>query len=143
MSILIDTGVFYAYQDCDATDHEYAMRALHKISQGRWGRVFTTDYIFDESVTLTLKRTRSHKQALRVARRILGEQGYPKLVDVLMMTGPIFRESVLIFEKYHDQGLSFTDATTIAFMHRRGIDRVLTFDDDFDGIVDRLNPANL
>ena len=39
--------------------------------------------------------------------------------------------------------MSFTDATTVALAERRGIDRVLSFDDDFDGIVPRLDPATV
>jgi predicted nucleic acid-binding protein len=39
--------------------------------------------------------------------------------------------------------LSFTDATTVALVERHGIDAVLSFDDDFDGIVERVDPADL
>ena len=44
-----------------------------------------------------------------------------------------------IFECYDDQSLSFTDATTVATLERHDIDRVLSFDDDFDGVAPRLD----
>jgi len=48
-----------------------------------------------------------------------------------------------VFERDDDQELSFTDATTVALAERHGIDRVLSFDDDFNGIAPRLDPATL
>jgi hypothetical protein len=44
------------------------------------------------------------------------------------------------FRRYNDQELSFTDAVTVALCERRGIDAVLSFDDDFDGLVERVEP---
>lgn len=48
-----------------------------------------------------------------------------------------------IFERDDDHGLSFTDATTVAIVKADGIDRVLSFDDDFDGLIDRLPPESV
>ena len=39
--------------------------------------------------------------------------------------------------------MSFTDATTIAFAETHSVDTVLSFDDDFDGIIDRTDPAEV
>ncbi|WP_324759311.1 hypothetical protein [Haloarcula montana] len=44
-------------------------------------------------------------------------------------------------EPYADHGLSFTDAMTVVMVEQHDIDAVLSFDDDFDGIVDRLEPT--
>lgn len=46
-----------------------------------------------------------------------------------------------VFEQCDDQELSFTDATIVALTERHGIDRVLSFGDDFDGVVRRTDPA--
>jgi hypothetical protein len=60
-----------------------------------------------------------------------------------MVTGPIFRRAAAIFEDYADRSLSFTDATTIATMRTRRLDRVMSFDKDFDGIVPRVDPRRI
>jgi hypothetical protein len=52
----------------------------------------------------------------------------------------LFGESVTTFERYHDHALSFTDASLITLVNERGFDDVLSFDDDFDGIVSRIDP---
>ena len=54
-----------------------------------------------------------------------------------------FSDAVDVFERYDDQELSFTDAATIAEMRDHDIDTVLSFDDDFDGIVDWTDPADV
>lgn len=48
-----------------------------------------------------------------------------------------------IFERYDDQDLSFTDATIVALVRRHDIDCILSFDDDFDGLVDRVDPSTI
>lgn len=52
-------------------------------------------------------------------------------------------ETLETFERYDDQSLSFTDASTVALVETRDIDAVLSFDDDFDGLVERVDPASL
>jgi hypothetical protein len=37
--------------------------------------------------------------------------------------------------------LSFTDAVTIALCEQHDIDAVLSFDDDFDGTIERIEPG--
>ena len=54
-----------------------------------------------------------------------------------------FSQAVETFERYKDQSLSFTDASTVAVTKEREIDYVLSFDNDFDGLVDRLNPRSI
>ena len=55
----------------------------------------------------------------------------------------MFSDSVAVFEQYDDQELSFTDATTVALAERHDIDSVLSFDDDFDGVVSRTDPSTV
>lgn len=45
---------------------------------------------------------------------------------------------------YHnDYGLSFADATTTVLVQDRDLDCVSAFDNDLDGIVDRLDPVEI
>lgn len=140
MSVFIDTGVFYAHQDRSATHHAAATDAMRLVAGGRWGRAFTSDHVFGETFTLTRARMRDHAQAMTVASRILGRAPFPRVVDLLMVTGPVFREALRVLETYADKSLSFADATTVALVKQRNIGHVLSFDTDFDGIVPRLDP---
>lgn len=143
MSIFVDSGVFYAHQDRDAPDHAHAFRAIEEIGAGRLGRALTSDYVFDEALTLTRTRTKSLDQMMALGERIMGTGGYPKLFDVLAVTGPMFRGALRILAHYRDKRLSFTDATTVALVRHRKIDSVMSFDSDFDGIIPRISPSDL
>lgn len=143
MTVLIDTGVLYADHDRDATRHEVADRALTSVYRGAFGQPYLTDYIFDEAITVTLARTGSHGPAVSLSHRLRGVGDYPPVFEILRVNRATFDDANEFFERYDDQGLSFTDATTVAAMKRRGIDHVLSFDTDFDGLVDRLDPADV
>ena len=62
---------------------------------------------------------------------------------MLHVSTAVFADAITVFERYDDQALSFTDATSIAVMDRHGIDGILSFDDDSDGIVRRIDPENV
>ncbi|MFC7075152.1 type II toxin-antitoxin system VapC family toxin [Haloarcula halophila] len=143
MTVFVDTGVFYAQQDEDTERHDAATRAMRAIAGGRFGRPVTSDYVYDETVTLTLSRSNDPAQAAAVGDRIRGHGSFPEAVRMLFVGHEQFHDAIEIRRAYDDQALSFTDATTVAVMRDRGIDHVLSFDDDFDGILDRLDPTTL
>jgi len=46
-----------------------------------------------------------------------------------------------VFRRYDDHDLSFTDASIVALCESRGIDGLLSFDTDFDGLIERIEPG--
>jgi len=143
MSVLVDTGVLYADQDRSATRHEDADAALNAVYDGALGRPYVSEYVFDEVITLTLRRSGSVEAAIDLGRRIRGVDPYPQYFELLHLSRDGFDDAVGVFERYDDQHLSFTDAVQIAQYERREIDALLSFDDDFDGLVERLSPSDL
>lgn len=143
MSVFVDTGVFYAHHDTDASRHEVGVAALNRVLRStRYGQVVTSDYVYDEVVTLTYRRTGRIEDAVELGRRIRGD-GYPEGIDLLYSSPSLFEDAVVVFERYADHDLSFTDAMTVAMIEKHDLDSVLSFDDDFDGIVDRRAPERL
>ena len=71
MSLCIDTGVFYALHDRDAPRHSSACDAIEVVSSGEYGRLFTSEYVYDETVTLVRQRTGRFGAAKRAGDRIL------------------------------------------------------------------------
>jgi len=143
MSVLVDTGVLYADHDTDATRHEAAAGALERVYDGEFGQPYVTDYVFDEAVTLALRRSGSFEAALQLGQRLRGVDPYPEVYELLYVSMPTFEAAVDVFKQHPDQGLSFTDATLITQYERQDVDGILTFDNDFDGLVDRLSPVDL
>ncbi len=140
MTVLVDTGVLYAEHDTDASRHDSAVRALEAVYDGAFGQPYISDYIYDEAVTLTLVRGDSIQAATRLGDRLRGIDPYPKTYELLHVSAAAFDDAVSTFERYDDQHLSFTDASTVALCARHGIDDVLSYDDDFDGVVSRIEP---
>lgn len=143
MTVLVDTGVLYADHDTDATRHDAADEALGAVYDGEFGTPYLSDYIYDEAITLTLRRTNSFVAAKRLGERLRGVDPYPPAYELLHVSTAAFADAVSVFERYDDQGLSFTDATTVALARRHEVDHVLSFDDDFDGLVSRIDPGDV
>lgn len=143
MTVLVDTGVLYADHDTDASRHAAASTALEAVYDGVLGQPYVSDYIYDEAVTLTLMRGGSFAPAQQLGERIRGVGSYPQVFELLRVSDSVFTEAVEVFEQYSDQQLSFTDATTVALAERHDIDHVLSFDDDFAGVVARVVPDEI
>lgn len=143
MSVLVDTGVLYAEHDRDASRHDVAMDALDAVYDGELGRPYVSEYVYDEAITLTLQRGGSHEAARLLGQRLRGTGQFPHAYELLRVSQAAFETAVELFERYDDQRLSFTDTTQIAQLRREDIDRLLSFDDDFDGLAERLDPAEL
>ncbi len=93
---------------------------------------------------MTLALTRAGAEAAgSLGARLRGVGSYPQVYEVLRVSSAVFADTVDIFEQYGDQELSSTDATTVALRRRHDLDRILSFDDDFDGVAPRLDPARV
>ncbi|CQR53139.1 MULTISPECIES: type II toxin-antitoxin system VapC family toxin [Haloferax] len=141
MSVFVDTGVFFAHHDTDADRHDQAVSAFDELFDGEFGQPYTNDYVLDETVTLTRARTGSFEAADTVAGRILGEEPFPNVFEMVHVEPDDVRASLETLRRYEDHDLSFTDATIVSLCESRGIDAVLSFDTDFDGLVDRIEPG--
>lgn len=143
MSVLVDTGVLYAHHDTDAERHSSAVDAFDAVLDGAYGRPYVSDYVLDEAVTLARVRTGSFAAADTLARRVLGEGEFPAVFDFVYLDPGEVRDALSVFRRYDDQELSFTDASSIAACRSRDVDAILSFDADFDGVFDRIEPGSV
>jgi hypothetical protein len=143
MSVFADTGVFDAHHDTDASRRAVGVTALDRVLRSaEHGRVTTSDYVYDEVVTLTHRRTGRVADAVGVGRRIRGD-GYPDAVELLHSSSALFDDAVGTYGRYDDHGFGFTDAMTVATVEHHDVDAVLSFEDGVDGVVGRLVPESL
>lgn len=63
--------------------------------------------------------------------------------ELLHVSTAVFNDAISVFERYDYQALSFTGATSVALIDRHDLDEILSFDDDFDGVVRRIAPENV
>lgn len=121
MVIFIDASIFCAYANKDDVHHKESLEIVKSIS-GKEESI-TTDYIFDESVTVALRRV-NKEAAISIGQIILNSETF--LVPV---EKNVFDKAWEIFQK--TEKLSFTDCTNLAFMQTFGIGKIATFDKAF------------
>ena len=123
--IFIDAGSFLArYVARDQYHHE---------AKAGWGelqafghRCLTSNFVLDELLTLLARRT-SYSFAAERARSLFTS----KLLEILRPDGDDELRALGYFEKFADQRVSFTDCVSFAFMKKRRIRRVFSFDRHF------------
>ncbi len=64
---------------------------------------------------------------------------YPIFDTILPVGEETFDNSWDIFMSFSNRGLSITDCSSIALVRKLGVEHIISFDKDFDGIVNRIN----
>lgn len=92
--------------------------------------VYTSDYVLDEVITLLFRRE-SFSEAISFAEGIFAAAALGHLF-VERVTSDRFASAWELRKRFHDKPrVSFTDLTSMAIMHERGISQVLTEDEHF------------
>lgn len=130
MSLLIDTSALIAARNADDKNHKKSIETMTPALQGEFGKVFVSDYIFDEAVTLAYIRTGSKNFA-----HDIGRFARAKPINFCFIEPIDFDRAWELYQQYEDKHLSFTDCTNIALMGRLGIETIFTFDAEFNGLV--------
>jgi len=136
MKIFIDTSALVAYYNLDDRHHAEASEVFKKIERGEISltRFFTTDYIFDETVTFIECILNRHELALSIGEALLTSP----FTTLLRVDQEFFQEAWSYFKD--NRGYSFTDCTSFTVMRKLGITHALTFDKDFESAGFRTLP---
>jgi predicted nucleic acid-binding protein len=119
---LVDTGAWYALIDADDPDHAAILETLRAYR----GHLVTTNFIFDETVTLLRYRLGWRPT------KLFGEQVHSSALTYVVRVAPRDEATAWrIFSDYEDKSFSFTNCTSFAVMARRGITTAIAIDRDF------------
>jgi len=123
--IFIDTGAFLARYLAVDRLHAQAVAGWNRLAQER-AASFTSSLVLSETFTLLARRA-GYAFAAQRARHIF-DSG---TLTVLRPSERQDREALVLFEKFADQGVSFTDCASFALMRHHGIKRAFAFDHHF------------
>jgi predicted nucleic acid-binding protein len=91
-----------------------------------------------ETLNYLVAKSRDATRPDRVARDLLGEDGPPWL-DLVFVDEAVWRTARDRYRVLSRAGVSFTDCTSIALAHRHALSAIVSFDDDFDGLLPRVS----
>jgi len=125
----VDTSFFIARFNRRDRNHRLASKFLQ--SQQEPGaevlRLAFSDYIFDETVTTLLFRSRRHDSAAAAGKAILESKAF----DRVSVDAPVFEAAWSLFLERPDKSWSFTDCTSFVLMENLGLRKALSFDRNF------------
>ena len=133
MSVFADTGAFLAYRNQKDRYHEIALKLFREALKGKYGQIYTSDYVYDEALTLALTRTNNIAIAMDMAEVILSPR-----IRMVFIDAQLLERSTKTFKQYSGKNLSFTDAVSIEIMNELDIGKYLGFDSHFNGIVEQV-----
>jgi len=120
--VFVDTSVWYAYIRADDPDHKAVKASIDKWA----GRLLTSNFVFDEVVTLVRGRLGVAK-----AERVGNTLRDPGAVDMVRVLPEDEEEAWKIFTQHKDKAYSFTDCVSFALMRRLDLETVLSTDHHF------------
>lgn len=126
MKLFVDTGAWYAlYNDVDDYHHQALAFLQELVGQKSW--LFTSDYVFDETVTL-LRARLGHKKAVDFGQWIRQSE----LVRMLDVDQKVREATWEMFVRYRDKDFSFTDCTSFVLMRQLRLTDAFALDDHFE-----------
>jgi predicted nucleic acid-binding protein len=128
----VDTSAWFAYVNRLDADHT-RIRSLFQTFQGR---LVTSNFIFDETVTLCLYRL-GYRVAAMVGEVLLD----PTVVDLIRLTPEDEHRSWTLFLARPDKTYSYTDCTSFVLMRRLRLQQAIALDADFQREGFLLLPA--
>jgi uncharacterized protein len=137
---IIDTNMFVSFINKKDQNHKIAYEIFDRVRRGEFGQPYTSDYVFDEALTVALMRTRRLEESIKIGKLILGSksEGIPALARLVHVDERTFEESWNVFQSRKYSKLSFTDHTLLSQMKAYHLEYLISFDTGFDGLVTRI-----
>ena len=128
MTILLDTGVVFAFLHGDDVRHEDASQLISRIAHREFGQPFVTDHVIDELFILVRARTGSSELEESLRRFLPLPSPALRGLSAVSLGVAVLEPAWNVFRRYRDQRLSFTDASLIVTLRELSLDRLATFD---------------
>lgn len=139
MTVMVDTGIFFAFYSLGDVHHRDSLAILVHLTEGNWGRAYITNHILDETLTI-LKYKISSDAAKAFVESFLDNN----VLNVIYVSKEIELKALEIFMKNIERrGFSYTDAITMATIKELKIKYLLSFDiRSFQGLVKNIIGLN-
>lgn len=129
MKLFVDTWGWVELNNKRSHHHGNVEKFYRQFLQKR-GRVYTTDYVLDETITLFFQRL--PYSVADESLRLIEQSISANVILLEQITAERFEKAKEFRRRYKDKSrISFTDLTSMVVMTELGITDVLTEDDHF------------
>lgn len=129
--VFVDTSAWYAYFVGEDPAHDAVREAL-----GEWeGRLVTSNFVFDELVTLCRMRL-GHAAALKAGEALQDAAS----VELVRLSSDDEDEAWAWFGRHRDRKFSYTDCSSFALMRRLRIPVAVATDRHFEQAGFQVRP---
>lgn len=134
---LLDTNVLFASASARDDYHDRAQEIVRGIDHGELPDAVVTNYVLTETLNLTGEKLGPGAANGMLDRLIEGTH-----FEIDHAPKADFNAAQALFRRYEE--LSFVDSTIAAYMQRKDINYLYSFDDDFDALdgVTRMDTAD-
>lgn len=139
MGIFLDTGFYFALLAIKDTNHSRAQFLLNELSEGIYGQIYTSDFVFNESMTLINVRTKGERKDLleKMKSLFLGEGPIAKMIKIESQLFDEIADLQIKTTKKEDP-ISFTDCSNIVLCQKRKLPMIISFDEHYKGFLTRI-----
>ena len=125
MRLFVDTSAWLALNNKNDQHHDEAVSKITKVRQQKI-QLVTSEYVFNESVTIIRYRI-SHRAAVAFGDALISSN----VASIEDIADEERLKAWVLFKKYRDKDLSFTDCTSFALMVKLKLQKAFSFDDHF------------
>ena len=125
MRLFVDTSAWLALNNKNDQYHDEAVSKITKVRQQKI-QLVTSEYVFNESVTIIRYRI-SHRAAVAFGDALISSN----VASIEDITDEGRLKAWVLFKKYRDKDLSFTDCTSFALMVKLKLQKAFSFDNHF------------
>lgn len=122
--IFLDTSFILAFIDKEDTRHAEARGIMQEFLKDE---LYISDHVFAETVNIVFSRA-NHDRAKNLAEYLVKSE-----INLVQLNQPGFEGAYQVFSS---EKISFTDASIKALMKNLGIEKLATFDSDFERFKD-------
>ncbi|KUJ93462.1 MAG: putative VapC ribonuclease [Archaeoglobus fulgidus] len=124
MAALIDTGIFFGFYSLKDVHHMDSVAIVVHAVEGKWGRLFVTNHILDETLTLLKYRKLPADKFL---------EGFVEsgVLNIIYTDEEVEKKALEVFKaRVYEKGFSYTDAISEVVAEELKL-RLISYDSGF------------
>jgi predicted nucleic acid-binding protein len=136
--IFIDSGFILAYINKSDPHHPLALPLMNRIFQGEFGKIFISDFVVTEVLTLSRVRTKSCECAKSIDDLLNRKKDHKDIFFKIYVDNAVLEQTTTKFHKLCTEGFSHIDCSILVIMKMFSIQFLASFDSHFRGLVSVL-----